>query len=451
MSGSLDQLIQVNITQETSSVPQPSFAIPLIIGPTAPTSGVVNTYSSPPGLLANGYTTSSPEYIYALEMFEQALSPTQFLVGQRQTAMAQVDTFEVNTVTSAHQYKFTLNGNVISYTALSADSFSQIIVGLNADIATVFPSNPPVTGVISGSGGTTTLTLTSVVEGAPVLYSAIDALLTHVSLTPNYGIQDDIGAIISISNQWYGMCITQGTDSDVEQAAALIETLKKIYIGITDSSSVPTSSSTDVASILKSKAYTRTGLIYTATGNISEGKDAAWLGGQLPAVPGSNNWAFKTLVGCTPDTLSQNAQAVLIGNPVAAVAGKNVNIYQTVGGVNITQMGTMAGGQYIDITVGIDWLVSTIQSNIYTYLVQNPKIPYTDIGVGIFISAVTAAIDQGATNGFIDGNSPISVTAPSVLTVPASQRANRISPTISFSCRLAGANNAVVVSGTITV
>lgn len=451
MSGSLDQLISINISQQTSAVAQASFAIPLIVGPTVPTSGIVNSFSAPSAMLTSGYTISSPEYIYALELFEQPLSPTQFLVGKRTTAVAQVDTFQVNTVVSGHVYGFTLNGNAISYTALSADTYSTILVGINANISAVFPTSPPVVGVISGSGSSTTLTLTSSVIGQVVLYSAVDTDLTHAALTPNNNIVNDLVAIQSVSNQWYGMCLTQGTDADVEQGAAYIESQKKIYIAISDTSAVATASTTDVGSVLKSKSYNRTGLIYTGTANISEGKEPAWLGGQLPAVPGSNNWAYKSLNGCTPDVLSDNAQAILIGDPVAGVFGKNVNIYQTVGGSNITQMGTMASGQYIDLTVGIDWLESTLQTNIFGVLVQNSKIPYTDIGTGILISAVKAAIDQGVTNGFIDGLSPITITAPSVLTVPASQRANRISPTISFSCRLAGAFNAVVVSGTVTV
>lgn len=451
MSGSLDQLVKINISQNTQAVQQASFAIPLIVGPTVPTSGIVNTFSAPASMLTSGYTTSSPEYIYALELFEQPLSPTQFLVGKRTTAVAQVDTFEVATVVSAHAYGFTLNGLPVSYTSLSADSYSTILVGLLANVSTVFPTNPPVTGTITGSGSSTTMTLTSSVIGTPVLYSAIDADLTHVALTPSHSITDDLIAIQSISNQWYGMCLTQGTDADVAQASAYIETQKKIYIAISSTSAIATSSSSDVASVMKSKAYTRSGLIFTGSANVSEGKEAAWLGGQLPQIPGSNNWAYKSLIGCTPDILSDNAQAILIGDPVAGVQGKNVNIYQTVGGSNITQMGTMAGGQFIDLTVGIDWLESTLQTNVFGTLVANIKIPYTDIGTGILMSAVKAAIDQGIANGFIDGLSPITITAPSVLSVPASQRANRISPTISFSCRLAGAYNAVVVSGSVTV
>lgn len=444
---SLDQLVQINISQQTAAVPQASFSIPLVVGPTEPTSGTINAYTSAAGMLANGYTTSSPEYVYALELFEQPLTPTIFYVGYRQPAVEQVDTITVNTATSGHIYEGLIQGEQWSYTATGLDTTSTIATAIASAINAL--SNPTWNAVAVSA----VVTITSTVPGLGFTDSqvTVDSKYTIANSTPNYGIQDDINGFIAnaAGNAWYGMCGCEFTDADIEQAAALIESLKKIFIAVSATSAIATSSATDVGSILKGKSYKRTGLVYTPES--TEGKDAAWLGGQLPQVPGSNNWAFKTLFGCTPDALTANQQAILIGDPVGGVPGKNVNIYQTVGGVDITQMGTMAGGQFIDLTVGIDWLESQLQTNIYTALVESAKIPYTDTGVGVLISAVKAAIDQGVTNGLIDGSSPISISAPTVLSVPQNQRANRIAPTISFSCRLAGAFNAVVVSGTVTV
>jgi hypothetical protein len=444
---SLDQIVEVNISQQTQAVPQASFSIPLIVGPTMPTSGTINAYTSPQGMLANGYTTSSPEYVYALELFEQPLTPTIFYVGYRAPAVEQVDTITVVTATSGHLYEGMIEGETWSYTASGGDTQSTIATAIASAINAL--ANPTWNAVAVGAA----VTITSTVPGLAFTDTQItpDAKYTIASVTPNYGIQDDINGYLAQSNgnAWYGMCACDFTDSDIEQCAALIESLKKIFIAVSSTSAIATNSVTDVGSILKGKSYKRTALIYTP--EAVEGKDAAWLGGQLPQVPGSNNWAFKTLFGCTPDSLSANQQVILIGDPVAQVPGKNVNIYQTVGGVNVTQMGTMAGGQFIDLTVGIDWLQSTIQTNIYEQLVESPKIPYTDSGTAVLISAVKAAIDLGVTNGLIDGASPISITAPLVLSVPQNQRANRVAPTISFSCRLAGAFNAVVVNGTVTV
>lgn len=443
----LDQLVNINISQQTQAVPQASFSIPLIVGPTVPTSGTVNSYTSPSGMLTNGYTTSSPEYVYALELFEQPLTPTIFYVAKRLSAVDQVDTITVNTAVSSHLYTGKIAGETWAYTASGGDTQAVIATAIASAI------NGLATPTWNAAAVGSVVTITSTVPGLAFTDTQItvDANYTILNTTPNHGIQDDINTIIALSNgnNWYGMVGCSFTDSDISQAAALIETLRKIYVAVSSTSAIATNVSTDIGSILQGKSYKRTALIFTP--EAVEGKDAAWVGGQLPQVPGSNNWAFKTLFGCTPDNLTSTQQSILIGDPVAGVPGKNVNMYQTVGGVNITQMGTMAGGQFIDITVGVDWLETTLQTNIFTALVQAAKIPYTDKGVGVLISAVQSAIDQGIVNGLIDGQSPITISAPAVLSVPANQRANRIAPTISFSCRLAGAFNAVVVSGTVTV
>lgn len=449
----IDQIIKINISQQTQAVPQASFSIPLIVGPTVTSWGgtdFAHSYFDPASMLTDGFTTSSPEYKYALELFEQPLEPTEFVVGHRTTAVAQVDTIAINTLTSGHLYAFTLNGLVISYTAGGSDTQQAILAALLADIATVYPTNAPVTGAVTGTGSGALLTLTSVTPGLGVSYSAVDVQLTHALLTPNNGIADDMNNIIGVNNTWYGAALCSNVDYDILQMAALIETLKKIFLGASNDAAIATSSTTDLASILKGFSYKRTGLVYSPL-SFNLGIEAAWLGGQLPAVPGSNNWAYQSLVGIEPDVLSDNAVANIIGNPVAGIQAKNGNIYRTLGGKNVTQMGTMAGGQYIDITVGLDWLVSTLQTNIFQQLTSAAKIPYTDKGVGILLSAVKSAIDQGVVNGLIDGSSPITISAPPVLSVPINQRAGRIAPTISFTCRLQGAINAVIVNGTVTV
>jgi hypothetical protein len=447
----LDTLIAINISQQTATIPTASFAIPLIIGPTVPTTGgILQAYTSPAGMLTNGYTTSSPEYVRALELYEQPITPSEFYVGQRLAAVAQVDTLAVNNLVSGHVYSFTLNGVLISYTSTGLDTQQSILTALNAAIAAAFPLANPVAGVVSGAGAGALLTLTSVAPGAGVSYLSIDSDLTHVAVTPNHGIADDLAAFIALNNTWYGIVLCSNVDSDILQLAAAVEALVKVFFPVSNDAAIATNSVTDIASVMKGKGYKRTVLMFSPA-SFNLGIEAAWVGGQLPQTPGSNNWAYQSLDGISPDNLSDAQRAILVGDPVAQIAGKNVNIYTTVGGVNITQMGTAIGGQFIDITIGIDWLKSTLQTNIFQALLQSAKIPYTDKGTTVLMSAVKAAIDQGVTNGLIDGASPISITAPPVLSVPSNQRAARVAPTISFSCRLAGAFNAVVIDGTVTV
>ena len=446
----LDSVISVQITSQTTAVAQASFSIPLIVGATSngwSSTDYVHSYTSPASMLTDGYISSSPEYVAALAMYSQPINPTQFLVGKRGSAVAQVDTFgSIASVPTGHAYSISVNGTPYTYTSLVSDT--QVIV-LNA-LSALIVAAQPVTGAVTSTGSTAILTLTGTTPGLAVTYSAIDAAITRVAITPASGISTDLANIRAQSDAWYGVAITGATDAEILQAAAYIEGQKKIHIAVSATTAISGASTTDVGSALKAAAYKRTALVYSPA-NASIGIGAAWLGSQLPLTPGASMWAFKTLSGMAADTLTDTQAATCIGVPVSGTAGKNVNIYRTLGGVNVTEMGITAGGQYLDITVGNDWLQSTLQANIYAALVNSQKVPYTDAGTSVLISAVKSAIDQGVANGLIDGGSAITISAPPVLSVSANQRANRIAPTISFSCRLQGAYQAVTVQGTVSV
>jgi hypothetical protein len=445
----IDQIVSIAIAAQTTSVSQASFSVPLIVGPTATGwagSDYVHTYSSPAGMLTDGFTLTSPEYIHALAMFSQAITPATFKVGKRGPVTAQVDTLAIGTLTAAHVYAITVNGVVCTYTAGGGDTQQAVLAALNTSIQAA----APVTGVVTGTGVSALLTLTSSQAGAAITYSSIDPLLTRASTTASAGIASDLASILAQDSTWYGLSIASGSDNDILQAAPFIEGNKKLFLAISGTIAISGASTTDVGSVLKAAGYKRTALLYSPA-NLTSGAASAWLGEMLATTPGSNNWAFKQLTGIAADTLTSTQVASLIGLPLSGTAGKNANIYSSVGGVSITQMGTTASGQYIDITVGLDWLTSQLQTNIYGKLANAAKIPYTDKGVALLMSAVRAALDQGVVNGLIDGDSAISVSAPSVLSVPSNQRANRIAPTISFLCRLQGAFNAISIAGTVTI
>ena len=453
MSGPLDQLVNVNITLTAATVSQASFSIPLIVGPTAHPSWTspVKAYSSLAGMLSDGFTLTDPEYKYASAMYSQSITPTMFFVGKRAggAAVAEVDTFTVTTVVDNYEYSITLNGTKCTYMSAVATPKQTILTGLKTALDAVPGSLT--TSAVTGTGNSAVLTVTATTAGTILYYTNVNAnLVQTTTVQPSGGIGTDLAAIMAANNDWYGVAIANATDAEILQAAAWVEANTKLFIAVSSTAAVATTATTDVASTLKNSGYKRTALVFSPA-NVTSGIDAAWLGSNLAQTPGANNWAFNQLSGIAADTLTASQQMILIGNPAAQLRGKNANIYQTVAGVNITQMGTTAGGQFIDITVGFDWLKSQIVTNIYTLMVTTPKIPYTDQGTGLIISAIKSAIDQGAVNNVIDGNSPISISAPGVATVPKSQRTNRVAPTVSFSCVLQGAFNSIIVNGTVSV
>jgi hypothetical protein len=515
MPNALDQIVDVTITQQTQAVQQQSFSVPAIFGPTAafepvattattvsaskdivvtsatgiakgqgisgtgiPTnttvasvvgttvtmskaatasgSGVavefvdlIRAYTTLSGMVADGFETSDPEYIRATELLEQALQPDVFYVGHYDDAVEQVDTFQVNTLNTSHLYTLKVNGTACNYQATGGDAEQDVLNGLLDAIGVAFPSDPPVTGAVTSTGPSALLTLTSSQAGAGVTYSNIDSFLTHVELTENHTIVDDIIDAQSspTGDLWYGLSVCSQDASDLKQVAAYIETQVKIFGADSNAADILTSSTTDIASYLKGKSYKRTWILYSAESN--NGAAAAWIGGQLPQTPGASTWKFKQLVGITPDTLTASQRLACIGQ--LGVPGKNCNIYETVGGVPITEEGVMVGGQFIDLTVGLDWLRSTMQANVYSLLVQNPKVPYTVQGEVLIENAIRQTLQQGVTNGLIDGNSPITVTVPEISSISVNDRAIRLLPDVTFSCRLAGALHFVVINGSVSV
>ncbi len=403
------------------------------------------TYTTLAGMVADGFETSDPEYIHAREFLEQPLQPEQFVIIEGFAPVEQQDTFSVNSLDTSHLYTFTLNGQLVSYQATGGNAKETVLNGLLTAIDNL--SAPAVSGGVSGTGNTALLTLISLIPGAGVSYTAIDTKLTQTNTVLNHSVADDVANSRIQNDTWYGLTICSQVADDIEQVAAYIEAELKIFGGDSNDAAILTSSTSDVASILKGLAYKRTFSMYAGTPN--DARAAAWLGGQLPQVPGSSNWKFKTLVGVSPDNLTANQIQTCIGIP--GTPGKNCNIYQTVGGVNITQEGFMAGGQFIDLTVGIDWLTSEIQTNTYSQLVNSPKIPYTEAGIAVIENGIWQALRQGVTNGLIDGASAITVTAPAIGDISANNKALRVLTGVKFTCRLAGALNFIQINGVVTV
>jgi hypothetical protein len=122
---------------------------------------------------------------------------------------------------------------------------------------------------------------------------------------------------------------------------------------------------------LKQLGYDRTFTIYNGD-TASYFADAAWLGRQLPTIPGSSNWAFKSLTGIIADDL--------LSSQSSAVFTNNGNTYETFAGQSITRYGKVSSGEWIDVIRGADWLQARLQENLYSTLINVEKIPYTDAG-----------------------------------------------------------------------
>ncbi len=237
---------------------------------------------------------------------------------------------------------------------------------------------------------------------------------------------------------WYGLALVDadGENGDYDKVANLIETTEKIFAFSTQTDKNP----------VTNNVYLRTFGIY------SEDKYAhiAWMAKTFYHDPGSETWAFKTLSGVTPSSLSTTQ--------IRDLENEKLNYYIACAGRNITQTGKMIGGEWIDVIRFRDWLKNQMQIQIYQLFIKNPKIPFTDTGITLVENQMEAVLKAGQVAGGIaeteydaDGNEirGYTITVPKAASLSSAQRAKRILPDCKFTARLSGAIHAVELKGNL--
>jgi hypothetical protein len=103
---------------------------------------------------------------------------------------------------------------------------------------------------------------------------------------------------------------------------------------------------------------------------------------------------FKQLPGIGADALTETNKLQL--------ESYNLNFYTTFGTFTMMANGVTGSGRFFDEVMGLDWLQSTVQTNVVAELTGAvTKIPQTDAGVAKLVSAITMALKQGVTNGLL--------------------------------------------------
>lgn len=262
-------------------------------------------------------------------------------------------------------------------------------------------------------------------------------------------LADELADVEEFDSDWYCLLLETATEADILAAAAYIEAKRKIFIAkSSDADNFNPAVTTDVLSDLKAASYDRTGTL-TKKNQVTDHPDAAWAGLILPRDPGSVTWKFKTLSGVTVDVLNPTEKNAVLRNE--AGTGKNGNTYTRVGGVNITEEGNMASGEFIDVMRGVDFIHARIQERVFFRMVNLPKIPYTNAGVNIIVGEINAVLQTAIGQGILRADPAPVITAPLVSTIDPIDRANRVLPDINFSAELAGAVHKTRINGVVTV
>jgi len=254
------------------------------------------------------------------------------------------------------------------------------------------------------------------------------------------------------TNGWYCICPVGLEDSEVAEIIQWTETQNKICGYIDDDPEAP---------IVTTGLYLRSYGVYP---KVTE--DQLW--NDIPAEnkygmavamaakamhyhAGEETWALKALAAVTPSKLTSNF--------INKLTKANLSYVLTVASKNVTMGGKTNFGEWIDVIRFRDWLQNDMQVRVVNLLIVNPKIPYTDNGIGLVENQMLASLKDGQKFGGIapteydaDGNANqgyvTSVPLASELT--STQKSSRVLENCKFAARLAGAIHLVEISGSLT-
>lgn len=427
MANKLDQIIDISISLSTKQITQQGFGIPMFLGESGKLDRRVKSYTTTSEVLED-FAESDPEYKMALAALSQAKTPSSIMIGKKVVKASTAITAATNP-----------SGNTVNIEATGIGTLAEV----GASITTTGFNEAQYNG---------TFEISTIVDEDNIQFEASTTpSATPATGTGSYNLQETwttaIQKCYDYNSNWYGLAITSAVEADILLAAAKIEALKRIFVARTsDEDNLDSTDSNSVLYKLKALAYDRTMTIYNAD-TTNYFADAAWLGRVLPTTPGSENWAFKTLVGILADDLLSSESTAIFAN--------NGNAYELFAGVNITRFGKVASGEWIDIIRGADWLKARLQENLYSMLINAEKIPYTDAGGDIIENKIAEIFDEGVANDLIaanvDGIGLYTITVPDIANISSADKLTRLFSGVSFTATLAGAINKISVAGNLSV
>ena len=450
----LSDIVQVTITSNSRGISRVGFGTPLVVGVTTHIPGLTKLYTlgtAAIDLVTDGFGTNDPIYLAVTALARNTPKPRQVIVGKLLTDFDQTFDLEVKTIIAlgGELFEFTItapDGTVttITYTATAADTETVIAAALSSQITAITDlTSTPTAGVMAVVADNSSEMF--FVDGLDV------TIMDFEETTLDSSLVADVAAITASNPDWYGLILADpNSQARVTVLANSVETQEKIFGYTTHDTAVgDPASTTDVMFALNALTLFRTYGIYS--GDQGAYAAATWMGNRFPSDPGSSTWAFKPLSGVTVDVLETSFSAAIIA--------KSGNTYETIAGLTVTQNGTMASGEFIDVIRGRDWLTQRLRERIFGLLANADKVPFTNGGIQQAKTQVEAQLLEGINATYLSpdpitgvaGEPAFIVTAPNASEVSSADKIARLLPDVAFTAGLAGAVHAVQINGVIAV
>jgi hypothetical protein len=276
----------------------------------------------------------------------------------------------------------------------------------------------------------------------------------------NTGTETAVAAITACraaNTDWYAVYLCDAVKADVLAVAAYIESVTPLAVFFYDTkdADVEAGTSGNVMDTLKTSKRHRTFGQYSTSSYAAVAAMGYAMGANTGIANSAYTLAYKSEVGITPEALTTQQFNTILGY--------NGNVYTNYGATyDLLVQGTMADGVHFDEVLNLDVLTNDIQTSVMNALTKAPKIPQTEEGISLLVTAITDPCEAARTRGVIAPGiwkgAPVlglktgdtlstgyMVLADSLANQSQADRDARKSPPIYVPIKLAGAMEHVVI------
>jgi hypothetical protein len=395
---SLSDLVDITVTVAPAAASANSFNQGLFIGPSSviPSYGTnsrirqygAGAVAALAGMIADGFLTSSPEYIAAQIYFSQPGTTYIWIGRQDLTAVADAGlTIDVADTGWAVGDQFTV----------TQGGASNIIGKVTAASGGV----PSAIAVVQGGTGAATAVGLVTTAISPSVGTALTVTITALGES----LLDAAVACRAANNVWYGLAVNNPAVSDnlaiAEWADPLWQTTR--YYPWSGDLSVPNNTTNNIAAQLKALNLRVLGITATTQGGLYPNNiyaAAGLMGVEMGLNTGLANSFFtcahKEIIGITVEPLSQTQyQNVLT---------LNWNVYGNFSPYDLLEPGFMSNGAPSYLWLYLAMYVAQLQIAELNVLASSPAVPQTNSGEQRFIQAANNVGANMASIGFLAGS-----------------------------------------------
>lgn len=439
----LSEIVSVSIQAGTVNPARVGFGVPLILAFHSKWTGTeVRSYTSFSGVAADFPETYSMPYLAAAALFSQNPRPSVIKIGRLPTPASDhtlVLDFTNHPTATAIQLSVVENDGTA--TAVSVPWNTNIATTL-ADLDTALTALGGLDVTIASPLATVATTTNG--EQTHITPTADTATICYVrETTADWDYDDSLAAHAAVDGAFYGVLIDSGSPKNLDKVARWCLTNDRFFFcgpQYTKPAQFVSGEFTAGADFTALQANDSAAGLFTRASR-NTWPEAAWVGVMFPLDPGSATYAYKQLEGVGADDWTSTERGVI------DTTNKG-NHYATEAGIAITRPGKAFGGEWIDVTIGLAWLQARLEERLFSLLVNNPKIPYTDAGVALVVAEIEAQLREAEVRGVLAPG--WTVTAGAVANAADADKAARILRDVEFSATLAGAIHTMTIVGTVT-